>query len=327
VSFASIVEVPLDASNFLSLSMPQSLTAFELHLPTEELMESVAIYPTNTISFQIPPKLLRSLTSFSLRCDWNASPIILATLQHCISATALTLNLEDGQLCVDDSDPLIEPIIRSGLLLPQLRTLRLRQCRPSAAAKLLNLLKAPNSHHVDISFEREEVDLEREKYLDCAYGQSNVDPYFKCRRISNEDEIRKVDLSFAKAVGVFMGRSGSHPSNLRSLRLHYASIKAPVLSKLMESLDSLTHLILDELDLDDGCFKDSRASSVLPNLEVLELLGLPREYDLEHVDKFMLGEEGDQGATLKTTYRDPELCCPVHSHRRPSSQHSRFVGE
>ncbi|RXW24095.1 hypothetical protein EST38_g1766 [Candolleomyces aberdarensis] len=318
LSFAVTGEVPLDASNFLSLGMPQSLTAFELHLPGHLLTLLNRDYPTNLTSFQIPPKLLSSLTSFSFRCNWEASPIILTTLQHCINVTTLTLNLEDGRLQCDDSDPFITSLSPNGLLLPKLQTLRLRQWKPSEATNLFSLLKAPSIHHVDVSFERYEADFDHDQYLDCTYIKAyDEDPYFDCSRISDGDPvIYEVDESFGQALGVFMGRSGSSQPTLRSLRLHYAAIKTPALSRLLEPLDSLAHLTLDEFDLDDDCFKDSCVASVLPNLKVLELLRLPTEYSLEHADAFTGGEKV-RSVTLKATHRDTELCCPLHSRRKP----------
>jgi hypothetical protein len=314
-SFKLTGEVPLDSSNFLS-SMPQSLTSFELHLPNHPVAQYDRDYPTNLTSFQIPPGLLNSLTSFSFRCNWEASPIILTTMQHCTNVITLTLNLEDGLLQCDDSDPFIRSLSRNGLLLPKLQTLYLRQSQPSEAAKLFKYLKAPNIHDIDVSFEGDETDLELQQYHNGTFVKvDDEDPYFDCPRVSDGDaEILEVDESFGQALGVFMGRSGS---SLRSLRLHYASITRAALSTMLAPLGPLTHLVLDEFDLDDDCFKDIRVSSVLPNLRVLELLNLPTEYTLEHVDAFMGGDEGDQGVTLKATRRDPELCCPMHSQRKP----------
>ncbi|KAJ2929453.1 hypothetical protein H1R20_g7646, partial [Candolleomyces eurysporus] len=252
-------------------------------------------------SFRIPPKLLRSLTSFSFHCDWERDPIFLTTIQHCLNVDTLALDLEDGRVQYSDSD---------------------LQCKPSEAGILFKFLRAPNIHHIDVSFERHETDLERQQYLDCTFVKAgDEDPYFECPRVSNGlPPIEEVDESFGRALGVFMDRSGSSQSTLRSLRLHYASIKAPTFSRMLERLDSLTHLTLDEFDLDGDCFKDTRVSSVLPNLQVLELLNLPPEYNLEHVDAFM-GEEGDRSATLKATYRDPDLCCPMAESSRGHRVH------
>jgi hypothetical protein len=232
--------------------------------------------------------------------------------------TTLTLKVDsdDGRMQWANSDPFIQSLSRNGLLLPKLQTLRLRQCEPSDTAKLFSLLKAPNIHSIDVSFEGYETDLEHQEFYEGHPGWGTYeDPYFSCPRIEYGDvDIQEVNGSFGEALGVFMCRSGS---SLRYLRLHYATITAPALSTMLASLNPLTHLVLDEFDLAGDCFKGTRVSSVLPNLRVLELLNLPTEYTLEYVDAFMGWDEGDQSVTLKATHLDPGLCCPMHSRREP----------
>ncbi|KAJ2913838.1 hypothetical protein MD484_g6577, partial [Candolleomyces efflorescens] len=316
-SFMILGHIELRSMDFLSLCTPQ-LTSFELHLPSIRTAAYDRDWPTTATSFKIPPTLLRSLTSFSFRCNWEATPIIPITLQHCVNVTTLTLNVnsDEGRMQWADSDPFIKSLSRNGLLLPKLQRLRIRQCEPSDAAKLFNLLNAPNIHDIDISFEGYETDLEHQDYEnDDPCWIPKKKPYFNCPRIHYGDVgYYEVEESFGEALGVFMGRSGS---SLRSLRLHYATITGAALSTMLLHLNPLTHLVLDEFNLDSDCFKDAHVSSVLPNLQMLELLNLPTEYTLERVEEFVRGDEEDKGLTLRMTHIDPDVCCPTHSQRMP----------
>lgn len=136
-----------DESLFLWLP---PVTSFSLILPS-----SSAIFDTPRsalwTSVDIPASILKNLTSFNIQCDWEANHI-LGFLQDCASLEHLEVTIDTSsdrpyELHADDSS--LRPVDESPILLPALRSLRLRQLHN---VKILRFLKCPALVELKLEF-------------------------------------------------------------------------------------------------------------------------------------------------------------------------------
>ncbi|KAF5334333.1 hypothetical protein D9611_014176 [Ephemerocybe angulata] len=227
---------PLFGPHFEHLPFVESL---EVHLPTDEARFDMD-FDASHLELNISPALIERLTTFAICCPWPGAHL-LKLLQHCHSVETLTI----------ENQPLIVRYLASPLILPKLRTLRIRNSRD---VDLLRLLKAPQLVNLDI----ENIEM------------LPLDPV--------KEEKLVVPLT------TFLEQSGC-AQGFRSFRLGRCIIDAEQLFTILSYLpSSLATLTLDSLDVDMRrlwkLFKDLDASRdgndlCFYNLEMLEILNFP----------------------------------------------------
>ncbi|KAJ2928085.1 hypothetical protein H1R20_g9007, partial [Candolleomyces eurysporus] len=251
------------------MSLPPNVTSFELRLP-----DIYSAFPHESASattpLNIPPKFLEQLTSFSLFTNWEGMKWLECTLPFCTNVEELSLNFGCYYWIYNSDENNVQQHLRSGILLPKVRTLGLRNI-PAASLDILSFLKTP--HLID---------------LDIDVGDVGDD----------------IDCELIDFVLEFIKRSNCEAS-LRCFRLRNVELDAEQLADALRGLPFLTHLTLEavvviELNHSDTfelLQKDAPPS--LPHLEVLELLSLnPRfsEHSLLHLLKsrrpFIMGDDG-----------------------------------
>jgi hypothetical protein len=242
------------------LQLPPNITSFELHLPDKwsdafEHGEDSASAP-----LPLPQDLLERLTSFTLFCNWDGTQWLEDALGQCVNLETLTMDFMGTFWWCNRDQPGTERLLASGLLLPKVRTLRLKNVY-AASIDILDALKAPQLVELDIDF---------------------------------QPEYNDVDWVLFEVVPSFVKRSECE-ATLRFLHLRYAFMKAEDLATAVSHLPFLTHLTLhgivwgpQDSYLDAfQLLREMPPLEKLPNLETLALLELQPDFDLYSLTEFL----------------------------------------
>ncbi|RXW23708.1 hypothetical protein EST38_g2144 [Candolleomyces aberdarensis] len=243
--------------------IPVSVTSFRLLLPSvsqAEFRESDLLH--------IPPNFFERLISFTIGCDWEQTTI-LSVLRHCTNVETLTIDFYGSNIShPDDSDPLAGHILSGGLLLPNVRTLRLQ--RMPSSSTIFQYIKTPSLINFNLNF----------------------------------GGIWLNEIRFADRLKSFVKEQSSCEGSLRSISLQNVGFKSRQLESILRNLPFVTHVTLDNLYLEPGGNNifftlGQGAAEFLPNLEVLELLEMSPEdaplKDLGFLPGFRRGYEDDDG--------------------------------
>ncbi|KAJ2936459.1 hypothetical protein H1R20_g634, partial [Candolleomyces eurysporus] len=230
--------------------IPPNVTSLQLHLP-----RYIYTRDARDIPLHLPHSILERLTSFSISCDWDGNQLPMV-LQHCVNIEDLKINFKNDIDCTwyDSDDDTTQGYIKSGLVLPKLRTLCLQKARPWAL-NILRLLKTPILTSLALEFSRNEDDVYDHSFPKTLHN-------FITERLGCVRTFRRLHLdSFEFEEGVLKSTMRALPS-ITHLTLNYP--------KVHSSIHSWAPLILSELYASN--FHDP--SGLLPNLESLQLLNL-----------------------------------------------------
>jgi hypothetical protein len=161
-------------------------------------------------------------------------------LEHCVNVESLTLDLEDSPWSYED-DADADRYRRSGILIPKVRILRLRDAF-ALAMDVLDFLRAPKLVELDIHF-------------------------------STDDPADDLEWQLATPVHAFVERSGCGKT-LRSFSLRNVEIDAEELLDTLNGLPFVTHITLEDVDT-TGRDDDSDTRSIVDQLsahKTIELL-------------------------------------------------------
>jgi hypothetical protein len=237
-----------DPSKSMFFRLPPNVTSFELELPSRyDAFGSEA--DSAMTPLHIPPSFLVQLSSLSLRCDWQGLQWLECVLPLCTNVQTLKfdfLGLESWEHDTSSDETRVQQRLRSGFLLPQVRTLYLQNLvADSHPMDILSLILTPQLVDLDIGFHRN-------------------DP---------EDS----DWKLAEHILAFVKRSNCGAS-LRCFRLRHVQLKAGELAHTLRALPLLTHLTLEDIvmiEMENGdpfYLLKTDAQPSLSRLETLELL-------------------------------------------------------
>ncbi|KAJ2914141.1 hypothetical protein MD484_g6261, partial [Candolleomyces efflorescens] len=238
---------------------PPNITSLELHLPSKWDAGFILGGDPNDVPLPLPQNIMERLSSLTLACDWDGTYWLQAALCHSGNLETLTIDLMGGYWDYESDDPDTERILNSGILLPKVRTLLLRNVGMSSI-DILCALNAPQLVELDMEFE-------------CG-------PELEPQWLDSQLFLSFVNRSKCDAT-------------LRTLRLRYAPIKSEELASALDSLPLLTHLSLEGIIMEPGAsFVDAfdiplSHSRVSPKLEALELLQLPPDFSKHRLFTFL----------------------------------------
>ncbi|KAJ2936453.1 hypothetical protein H1R20_g638, partial [Candolleomyces eurysporus] len=245
---------PTNPSESAFHRIPTSVTSLQLCLPNHD--EAFGYSNPESAPLHLPPHLLMNLTAFSIGCDWEGGLQLATALGHCINVETLTIDFRDSITWWYDADePSIERFRADGLLLPKVRTLSLERATPASIA-ILELLKTPalETLNVHVSMFYEEMEVAEE-------------------------------YSLAADLHAFIKDRSQCEATFRSLRLECLEIQGEELKSLLQGLPTITHLVLDYVNVKPSSFNDvlaqlavKRDRKFLPNLESLKIFGLPPQW-------------------------------------------------
>jgi hypothetical protein len=238
--------------------LPPSVTSFHLTLPTAWVRNENHEWELQDILFTVPlhfpSNFLESLTTLFISCNWPGTQLF-KVLQGCANVLSLTIDLQNGEPQYDFNDPFFQNLSDIPLVLPEVRTLRLRRCVPDGIY-LLDLLQAPRLVTLDLEI------------LGADISKPSV-----CQLHDH--------VSFTETIQNFLAQSECEET-FQTFRLGDARIKTQELCQLFRSsLSIVIHLTLENVTLVDGDdYRDLsdflESPDYLPSLETLELLRLPR---------------------------------------------------
>ncbi|RXW23501.1 hypothetical protein EST38_g2338 [Candolleomyces aberdarensis] len=228
----------LDPNDTIYHHMPP-VTSLDLTLPSGLEVDTI---DDDWIKLYIPSQFLVNLSTLELTCDWHPASI-LTTLQSCTSLQNLTVALRGNPDLSFKRETLDGPLPEDGLLLPRLRTLRLRYAAVSNISEILDIVNTPSLEELDVNFEM----------LD--------------------DGIKSTISGFDEDILDLIERS---KCNLRRLKIHMAVFSdSEELKTILKNLPSLTHLLLNNTIFDLEIFRDLRCNEILPHLKVFEIFDCP----------------------------------------------------
>jgi hypothetical protein len=128
------------------------LTSLSLWLPSADNVFRSNPLESGMVHFNIPPNVLGHLDQFVIACNWEGAHTgIISALQHCRSLEVLEVDLFFEDLTFRARERIMEADLASaGLLLPKLRTLRLRH---KNQLDILRYLILPRLDTLDIGFD------------------------------------------------------------------------------------------------------------------------------------------------------------------------------
>jgi hypothetical protein len=230
--------------------------------------------------------ILTNLTTFTFLCDWD-STMILEVLQLCVNVEVLTLDLKNSSVTHRRIPLPTSQLFQDGLLLPNVRVLRLRHMQH--AAHFIRLFKTPVLVELDISFAN----------------------YENLEEPANVNDVMEASETLPLDIVGFAIRSRCN-ERVRKLRLDSVSFKKSpsIIKNILIHLPSLTHLALDHVHFDPSLFDvfSDDKNGFIPRVEVLELLRLAPDFPLHHLEDFVRRRRkpGSPPGSLKklvTTFR------------------------
>ncbi|KAJ3530395.1 hypothetical protein NMY22_g8588 [Coprinellus aureogranulatus] len=284
----------LSEESFFSC-IPSSVRELTLRLPNRR--SSPFIFNNSegvwADSLAVPPSTLQHLTSFDLsfHASWGISwPHLFDALQYCTELGTLKLDFYDA----DFQDV---PIDKSGVILPKVRHLELRQVSRSSVATL-TMLKTPALQELHISLDDDSKATLLGDRWPPQFTRSGTRSNWGCSR---EEEA---------LVGLVRGNSDA-PSTLLRLRMKGVFLHRDTLFHLLRDLRSLTHLELEWIELDPEALPEADDSFAnlaisrppcVPNLQVIQIINLkhPPEFEIPHLRSFVQ----QRSIALTLTYHD-----------------------
>ncbi|RXW25409.1 hypothetical protein EST38_g445 [Candolleomyces aberdarensis] len=265
-----------DPSDSLFRHIPP-VTSFLLNLPDREsLAEDPSELDEALLHLGSLEHVLTNLTTFTLLCNWDGT-MILEVLQMCHNLEDLTLDFQDWVLPYRDAPSLVQAS-QDGLLLPKLRILRL--CHAHAdVVDIIQFFKTPTLAELDISF----ADTED---------------------ASNFIHMRQAQRNFPTIIRSLVNRSRCEKS-LRKFRLDSVNVMSDQdqLIEVLTNFPYLTHLILDNVYFDPCVLHESwhGEPTIIPRLEVLEVLHIIPHFPLNELGRFVngRGKLGNPNGALK----------------------------
>ncbi|KAJ2922486.1 hypothetical protein H1R20_g14604, partial [Candolleomyces eurysporus] len=228
----------LDPNDTIYHHLPP-VTSLDLTLPDGP---EIGTIDGNLIKLYIPSQFLANLQTLNLTCDWDPDSI-LTTLQSCTSLENLTLSFRGNLDLHFEKETLDEQLPEDGVLLPGLRTLRLQYAMTSTISSFLEVVNTPLLEELDVSFEM------------------------------IDDGIKSTVTGFDEDILDLIDRS---ECDLRRLKIHMAVFSdSEELKTILESLPSLTHLLLNNTIFDLEIFRYLKCNEILPRLEVFEIFDCP----------------------------------------------------
>ena len=228
----------LDPNDTIYHHLPP-VTSLELTLPDES---DISTIDEDWIKLYIPSRFLTNLQTLSLACDWDPASILTA-LQSCTGLQNLILSFRGYFDLYFKRETLDGQLPKDGLLLPGLQTLRLRYAATSTISSFLRVVNTPLLEELDVNFEM------------------------------IADGIKSTVTDFDDDILDLIDRS---KCEIRRLKIHMAVFDdSHELKTILESLPSLTHLLLNNTIFDLEIFRDLRHNEILPRLEVFEIFDCP----------------------------------------------------
>lgn len=275
-----------DSTQHFFSFIPPSVKALNIHLPSRgSLLLSDGLWD---YSFCIPSQLLQGLTSLELTPKafrTISAPALFETLQDCASLVKLTLDISEA--VITDFEPK-----SSGICLPNLQYLDLRQTNPRTFAAL-RTLKAPSLRHLRIGLQADTrvSMIGRQCSPPFAVHDPNCHGAWKAKLL--KDFIEGVDDT---------------PRPLHSLHIRGASFHTGTLFHLLRDLQSLVNLKLEWIELlsceQDDSFSNlkTHTPSCLPNLKTIQILNLkhPADFEIPSLHSFA----GERKISLMLSYHD-----------------------
>ncbi|TEB39636.1 hypothetical protein FA13DRAFT_1784335 [Coprinellus micaceus] len=266
---------PWDGLDSLAVSIGEDWGKYSPHLETLPPVKSFQLrLPVMSKTFRsslecersplgLPPQVINRLTYLFICIDWIANHL-LSIIGQCESMEELTIHFWGHPLEYPPQNPISQPIINNGVLLPKVHKLRLERASIDSLP-ILPLLRAPNLRQLEIDFSR--------------FGYSDTVPFPSL-------EQRHVDkhwLPFAQR----------HSRALRDIRISCSEGSFPINGSphaMLRPFLSLTRLTLDGAAFDaKSLFADDTSASggqFLMKLETLELLRIGSDFDMDQVFSF-----------------------------------------
>ena len=123
---------------------------------------------------------------------------------------------------------------------------------------------------------------------------ADLDVSLKSGAGDEEYEPERALQDYAKDVAQLAQNSDGFET-LRRFRLHWPyPVRSTGLTPFFRHLPSITHLILDQTDFHPSTFH--KDSEFLPQLQVLELRGMPLTFDYDGLALFVEGRNSQQGS-------------------------------
>ncbi|KAF6762437.1 hypothetical protein DFP72DRAFT_875932 [Ephemerocybe angulata] len=261
--------------------LPPAITALHLYLPAawagfDEDDESLSRHG----ALKIPVEVLNRLITFTIKCDWSGTKLV-ELLHHCTNVETLTIKFNNRSPLLEERDnPLLHTLAKSRILLPKVRSLRLRE---AGTAEILRYLSTPAITNLDLGF----ADWEAE------------------------------DDDFVDIVPKFLHASDATTS-LLSLRIYNLHIAGYDLRQSLDGLDSLKRLTLDKVTWSGLRLfiavknSDHKCKPRIPSVEQLEILQFPDDRGVLPIGALMEGiRQGCMPCTLTMSFRG------AHSKTRP----------
>ncbi|KAJ3522922.1 hypothetical protein NMY22_g11675 [Coprinellus aureogranulatus] len=253
-----------------------------------EQAEEFGLYTVGNVppEINIPPAILKRLTSLDLVCDWKLD-YTFRMLQHCSNLEALTLNLN----CVSDSDPdITTPRYRTAVL-PKLRIFTLRGLQKSS----LTLFK-----FVYGAFQTPAI-----VELSLSFGQDGewcpVENGVGVGSLFDYDSPMILPWCL---LGGELGPSLTVTPTLQKLTISNAVFQGDTLVEGVKEIESLTHLTLISVCFDPNSLRRlSLNPRYLPKLEMIKLVGLHRHFDFHSLELKALSRwTEERGLALTSSY-------------------------
>ncbi|KAJ3524069.1 hypothetical protein NMY22_g11166 [Coprinellus aureogranulatus] len=256
VRWTEEVDVETANSSVIPGELPH-IPSLSLQLPPYEPHRVAPLIKQEPTSFSM------HLTSISVTCNWPPFQVV-EIFAACRNLTRLSLDLQHKPVehQVEVSQPVRMHKVQSFC------TQQLFSSAAPGAVPILRYLSMPVLTTLEIGFKCDSG---------VSYNHYGMDEWAR----------DLPDLpSFGKDLLNFVERSQCQ-TTLRRLRMQSFSIASRGLS-FLHTLNSLTHLTMDEMDFDSAILTDDRDPQVLlPNLEELALLRLPSFFPLDDVCTFV----------------------------------------
>ncbi|KAF5337210.1 hypothetical protein D9611_002875 [Ephemerocybe angulata] len=242
--------------------LPPAITALHLYLPGAWAGFGEDEGLSRHGALKIPVEVLNRLITFTIKCDWSGTKLV-ELLHHCTNVETLTIKFNDGSPLLEERDnPLLHTLAKSRILLPKVRSLRLRE---AGTAEILRYLSTPAITNLDLGF--------------ADWGAEDDD--------------------FVDIVPKFLHASDATTS-LLSLRIYNLHIAGYDLRQSLDGLDSLKRLTLDKVTWSGNLFiamknSDHKCKPRIPSVEQLEILQFPDDRGILPIGSGALMEGIRQG--------------------------------
>ncbi|KAJ3544025.1 hypothetical protein NMY22_g2930 [Coprinellus aureogranulatus] len=260
--------------DFILTFLPTKLKSLSVHLPRISTRDGGIFHIAWSKPLAIPPIVLNGLTSLNLKFDARViyASSLFYTLRHCSSLETLEVDFSVGQFGSFIDDDAMLQFEHSGVLLPELRLLRLRQVHADSLT-CLKLISFPKLVELSISFGE-----------DGLVDRDDVSPNFSLR--DDDDDEDDDGLYDGVLLANFIADGGvdrNPPSGLQILHLKGISFVNGALHYILRTLPALTQLKLEWVGISGDDFHRLMEDSPAPlrELKMLEIAHLKYPSDGE----------------------------------------------